>query len=71
MAEISWGGSRSNAGRKKREAPRPLQKRTVRISIYEEDHLRWKTIKKKVDKSTDPLFCKYLLEIAEKALEDG
>ena len=52
MAEISWDGSQSNAGRKKHEAPRSLQIRMVRISIY---HLQWKTIKKKADKSTGVL----------------
>ena len=39
----SWGGSRTNAGRKVHQLGHYKQ-RTVRIHMYKEDYIKWKSL---------------------------
>ena len=65
----SRGGSRANSGRKRHHPTKLFKQRVIRISLYE-DHSRWKAIKVKAGKRSDPQFCQYLLELAERALDE-
>ena len=63
MAHEGWGGSRPNSGRKQQNS-KSFDERVVRIKIYKEDHEKWKELKAKANKTSDPVFCQYLLDLA-------
>lgn len=67
----SWGGKRSKSGRIRVDPSQRFKQRTIRLYLYQEDRDKWNSLKLSAGKTSDPQFCKYLLELAEAALDNS